>query len=168
MSQFECVPLIAWVLCLKSVIGLHQVQNLKSCGWSNLWQSLCMLVRLVWSCVNISGLEKILKQNTEIPRKILKMNGIETKQGNISTILAREKKTILDKLLTSNIYKHLLTLLYLILLSLSYTISLSLSPFPLDFEVADEPGMSPVLNFLHISFLLRWARSDQSWFFSPF
>ena len=80
---------------------------------------------------------------------------LKQKQGNISTILAREKKTILDKLLTSNIYKHLLTLLYLILLSLSYTISLSLSPFPLEFEVADEPGVSPVLNFSHI-------RSDQS------
>ena len=79
---------------------------------------------------------------------------LKQKQGNISTILAREKKTILDKLLTSNIYKHLLTLLYLILLSLSYTISLSLSPFPLDFEVADEPFCSDEPGVIKVDFFL--------------
>ena len=81
----------------------------------HLWQSLCLLVRLDWSCVNI----------------IISIN-----------IINIEK----------NIYKYLFTLLYLILQSLSYTISLSLSPFPLDFEVADEPGVRPLLSFSHISF----------------
>ena len=80
---------------------------------------------------------------------------LKQNKETLAQYLLEKKKTILDKLLTSNIYKHLLTLLYLILLSLSYTISLSLSPFPLEFEVADEPGVSPVSNFSHISFLLR-------------